>query len=57
MDTLIKAFKKTADDPQVKAALLKIGFMPLNLGPEETGKKAKEEFDVLKEIYKKLGPQ
>ena len=57
MDTLIKAFKKTADDPQVKAALLKVGFMPLNLGPEETGKKAKEEFDVLKEIYKKLGPQ
>ena len=57
LDLLTKTFSKTANDPQVKAALFKLGFMPLNLSPEEAWRKAKEEFDIAVEIYKKLGPQ
>ena len=57
LDVLVKTLKKTAEDPQMKAALLKIGFIPSNAGPEEAGNEAKKEFNVAKEIYMKLGPQ
>jgi tripartite-type tricarboxylate transporter receptor subunit TctC len=57
LDVLVKTLKKTAEDPQMKAALLKIGFIPSNAGPEETEKEARKEFNGAKEIYMKLGPQ
>jgi tripartite-type tricarboxylate transporter receptor subunit TctC len=52
---LQESLKKTADDPQVKANISRLGYMPLNWGPEETKKKAKEEFDLSIEIFKKVG--
>lgn len=55
LNILQKIFKKTIDDPQMKAALIKIGFVPLNWDPDETKKLAKEEFDLAKEVYKKSG--
>jgi len=55
LDFLLTAFKKTANDPQVKTSLFKLGFTPVYIGPEETKKKARAEFEVAKEIYKKVG--
>ena len=55
LDILQEVFKKTAEDPQVKANISRLGFIPLNWGAEETKKKAKEEFDVAREIFKKVG--
>jgi len=52
---LQESLKKTADDPQVKADISRLGYIPLNWGPEETKKKAKEEFDLSIEIFKKVG--
>jgi tripartite-type tricarboxylate transporter receptor subunit TctC len=57
VDILIKTLRKTAEDPQVKAALLKIGFIPSSAGPEETIKEVRKEFDVAKEIYGKVNPK
>ena len=55
LDILQKVFEKTTNDPQVKANLLRIGFIPLNWGPEETKKIAKKEFELAKDFYKKIG--
>ncbi|OGP65266.1 MAG: hypothetical protein A2170_13825 [Deltaproteobacteria bacterium RBG_13_53_10] len=55
LDTLVKVFKQTADDPDVKSMLTKAGYVPLNLGPEDTGKKFNFEYDFAREIFKKLG--
>lgn len=55
VDILEKVFRKTADDPQVKEALRRIGFVPLYLNPEETSKKAKAEHQLTREILKKMG--
>ena len=57
VDILIKTLRKTAEDPQVKAALLKIGFTPSSAGAEETLKETRKEFDVAQEIYKNLTPK
>ena len=54
-DILQKVFEKTTNDPQVKEKLLKLGFLPLNWGTEETKKMAKKEFDLAKDFYKKIG--
>jgi tripartite-type tricarboxylate transporter receptor subunit TctC len=55
VDILTDVFRKTAADPQVKEALIKIGFSPLNLGPDETAKMAKEEYELAKDIFKRTG--
>jgi len=55
VDTLVRVFRKTGDDPEVKAALMKAGYAPLNLGPEETGKRFNREYEFAQEIFKKLG--
>jgi tripartite-type tricarboxylate transporter receptor subunit TctC len=55
LDTLTKLFKQTADEQNVKAALVNAGFVPLNLGPEETEKKVSQDFDMASEVFKKLG--
>jgi tripartite-type tricarboxylate transporter receptor subunit TctC len=55
LDILWKVFKKTADDPKVKEALLRMGYVPQNLGPEETEKRVNKEFDIAREIFKKVG--
>jgi tripartite-type tricarboxylate transporter receptor subunit TctC len=55
IDILLAVFKKTAEDPQVKEALTRAGFIPLSLSPGETEKKAKEEFELAKDIFKKIG--
>jgi tripartite-type tricarboxylate transporter receptor subunit TctC len=48
-------FKKTADDPQVKEALVKAGHIPEYWGPEEIEKKANDETELAKEIMTKAG--
>jgi tripartite-type tricarboxylate transporter receptor subunit TctC len=55
LDTLSKLFKQTADEQNVKAALVNAGFVPLSLGPEETEKKVSQDFDMASEVFKKLG--
>ena len=55
LDILREVFEKTTNDPQVKEKLLKLGFLPLNWGTEETKKMAKKEFDLAKDFYKKIG--
>ena len=55
LDILRKTFKQTVDDPQVKEALFRIGFTPLNLDPEETEKKIQKEFDAAREVFEKVG--
>jgi tripartite-type tricarboxylate transporter receptor subunit TctC len=52
---LRKVFDKTVNDPEVKANLVKIGFMPLSWGPEETKALARKEFNLAKEFYRKIG--
>jgi tripartite-type tricarboxylate transporter receptor subunit TctC len=55
LDALQQVFKQTADDPQVKENLIQMNYRPMNLGMEEAGKKVKEDFEVAKEVFKKLG--
>jgi tripartite-type tricarboxylate transporter receptor subunit TctC len=55
LDILLDTFKKTANDPQVKANISKLGYIILNWSPEETKKQAKEEYDLAREIFKKAG--
>jgi tripartite-type tricarboxylate transporter receptor subunit TctC len=55
LDTLAKAFKETADDPTVKTILLKMAFVPVNWGPEETEEKVNSHSDLAREIFKKEG--
>jgi tripartite-type tricarboxylate transporter receptor subunit TctC len=55
LEVLLKVFKQTMGDPEVKSALIKMGYMPMDLGPEEMKKKADEEYDVAKEVFTKLG--
>jgi tripartite-type tricarboxylate transporter receptor subunit TctC len=55
LDFWQKVFRQTVADPEVKTALLKMGYLPGNWGPEETRKKADEEFEMAKEIFTKLG--
>jgi len=54
-DILVDGFKKTATDPSVKTSLIKAGFLALEWGPEETEKKVSREFNILRDVYKKLG--
>ena len=55
VDVWLEVFKKTMDDPEVKSALTKMGYKAVNFGPEETKKEIIEEFDVAREVFKKLG--
>ena len=55
LEILAKVLKKTADDPQAKEALVKLGYIPLNLGQEETVKQVRQEFEVAGKIFKRLG--
>ncbi len=51
LNILLEVFNKTAKDPQVKAVLHKAGYVLLNLNPEETKQRAREEFDLARKIY------
>jgi tripartite-type tricarboxylate transporter receptor subunit TctC len=55
LDILLETFKKTVNDSQVNATLIKAGFTPLKLTPEETENKCKWLFDLAGEIFKKTG--
>lgn len=54
LNILLEAFKKTANDPQMKANLFRLGFLATPFDPEEMKKTAKEEFDLAKEVYKRV---
>lgn len=53
LDILQAVFNKTADDPQVKEALIRTGYVPVKLNPEETAKKVNEEFDLARQVFVK----
>jgi len=55
LDFWQKVFRQTVGDPEMKTALMKMGYLPTNWGPEESKKKADEEFEVAREIFMKLG--
>ncbi len=55
IDILLKVFKKTSEDPQVKETLIRAGFIPLGLGPEATEKRAKEEYELARDVFKRVG--
>ena len=55
IDILLKVFKKTSEDPQVKETLIRAGFIPLDLGPETTEKRAKEEYELARDVFKRVG--
>lgn len=55
LDTLAKLFRQVADEQKVKTALVSAGFVPLNLGPEETENKVSQDFATASEVFKKLG--
>jgi tripartite-type tricarboxylate transporter receptor subunit TctC len=53
VDTLLKAFKQTADDPDAQAALIKTQMIPLYLNPAETEKMVRADFDRSREVFGK----
>lgn len=53
MNVLMDVFKKTANDPQIKSALTKAGYNPLNLTPEQTWKLSRAEYDLAKDVFQK----
>jgi tripartite-type tricarboxylate transporter receptor subunit TctC len=55
VDLLRDVFKKTMDEPVVKEAVWKLGFKPLNLGPEETKKYVDSKFTLSRSIHQKIG--
>lgn len=55
LDTLVKLHKQVGDDPDVKAALVRTGLIPLNLGPDETEKFITQDCDLFREVFGKLG--
>jgi tripartite-type tricarboxylate transporter receptor subunit TctC len=55
LDILSDTFDKTANDPNVKAALTKLGTLPVFWNAAATEKKAKEDYDAAREVFEKLG--
>lgn len=55
LNILFDVYKKTVEDPQVKAALSRGGFMPVNWEHERTTKKVNEAFELAREVLKKAG--
>jgi tripartite-type tricarboxylate transporter receptor subunit TctC len=55
LDTLAKVFKQSAEEVNVKTTLVKAGFVPQYLGPEETEKKVMDDFATASVVFKKLG--
>jgi tripartite-type tricarboxylate transporter receptor subunit TctC len=55
VDLLRDVFKKTMDEPVVKEAVWKLGFKPLNLGPEATKKYVDSKFTLSRSIHQKIG--
>ena len=53
VDTLLKAFKQTADDPDAQSALIKTQMIPLYLNPAETEKMVRLDFDRAREVFGK----
>jgi len=52
---LVEAFKKVANDPDVKTTLTKAGFIPLEWGPDESEKLFNRDFYEFREFFQKLG--
>lgn len=55
LDTLVKLFKQTCNDPNAQSTILKGGMIPACLSPEETEKKVNQDFELIREIFGKLG--
>ena len=47
--------KKTCNDARWKESLVKAKFVPTYLGPEDTERKAHEEFQTARDVFKKMG--
>jgi tripartite-type tricarboxylate transporter receptor subunit TctC len=55
VDQLRDVFKKTMDEQVVKDAVVKVGFKPLNWGPEQTKKYIDDKFKLSRSIHQKIG--
>ena len=55
LEVLRKVFKKTADDPQVKEAVVRARCLPVNWDTEEIEKRNNEELQLAKDVFKKVG--
>ncbi len=54
-DVLVQGFKKTADDPQMIAALANAGSYSLYQSPEEIDRRVQTEYKEIQEILAKIG--
>jgi tripartite-type tricarboxylate transporter receptor subunit TctC len=55
VDQLRDVFKKTMDEPGVKEAVVKVGYKPLNLGPEATKKYIDTKYASSRKFHQKIG--
>jgi tripartite-type tricarboxylate transporter receptor subunit TctC len=55
IDLLRRTFKKASEDPMVKEALTKVGYMPVNWTFDEVERKARQEYELAREIFKRVG--
>lgn len=54
VDKLRDVFKKVQSEPEVKEAIKKVAFRPLNLGPEDTKKYVDKKFELSKSIHQRI---
>ncbi len=55
LDTLVKLFNQVCSDPKAQSAMHSGGMVPACLTPEETEKKINQDFDLIRQIFGKLG--
>ncbi|OGP65264.1 MAG: hypothetical protein A2170_13815 [Deltaproteobacteria bacterium RBG_13_53_10] len=55
IDILRKSFQKASEDPMVIEALIKVGYMPAKWTAEEVERRAKQEYELAREVFKKVG--
>ncbi len=55
VDQLREVFKKGMDDKVVKDAVVRIGYSPLNWGPDKTKKFIDDTFKLSRSIHQKIG--
>lgn len=57
VDMLRDVFKKVQDEAEVKEAIRKLNFTPMNLGPEESKKRIDKMYEVSMRTHKKIKEQ
>jgi tripartite-type tricarboxylate transporter receptor subunit TctC len=55
LDTLVKLFTQTSNDPGVQASLARAGFVPRPTNPEEPEKNIIGDYEMAHDVFEKLG--